>query len=397
MDETTAVKRLVDNSLRSTSSHIPLDTIQETILCRLPVKSLLRFRCICKPWDSLISKDLKFAKKHLRVSPKRQHLVTTTTPSGAEDLTMSVMSCPFDSLNLHSNLHSKSTQLDYSPILSSKYHDGLVASSDGILCFTVNGRAVLYNPCIRKLQELPYIDLPHKKGSTYYAFGFGYDPFIDNYKVVADMYIYETQVRETHSYTLGTASWKRIKDFPSKFSMNGFSKSEHGIFIRGAVNWLTSNSYGYSRNIVSLDLGKESYQEISLPDLPDLPFRDEYKQTLTLDVMRDCLCLFDIYQGKRPDRLDAFTDVWLMKEYGDKESWIKLIRLPSFASYADFMNIVYISEDNHMLLVFRNNSKFKGGVYDSKNDTITIKSSRTQDKLGMVKSKVYLESLISPS
>jgi hypothetical protein len=89
-----------------------------------------------------------------------------------------------------------------------------------------------------------------------------------------------------------------------------------------------------------------------------------------------------------------------MKEYGNKESWIKLIHLPFFGDYVYLTDIVYISEENHVLLVFnRLEQNFKWAVYDSKNDTITTKiSSKTQDNLGysLVKSKVYIESLISP-
>ncbi|GAU20919.1 hypothetical protein TSUD_24820 [Trifolium subterraneum] len=398
MDETTAVKRLGGNSLHSSppsSTYIPLDIIQDTILCRLPVKSLLRFRCICKPWDFLISKDLKFAKKHLRLSPKRQHLVTTTWRE-AEELT--VMCYPFDSLNLHSTFNSKATQLDYSPIIPSEL-DGLIASCDGLLCFAIDNRlAVLYNPCIRKVKKLPYIDLPRVLGSTHYAFG--YDPFIDNYKVVAvffsENYKYNMETIiydhvEVHSYTLGTDSWKRIKDFPSRFRFEPFL-SKHGIFMRGTVNWLAisdqSTSYYELDAIVSLHLGRESYQQISLPELS--PFYDDTSRMLRLYVMRDCLCLFEMLTP------ESFTDVWLMKEYGNKESWIKLFRLPCFA-YTLCTDIVYISEDdNHVLLVFRRKiHKFRLVVYDLKNDTITIKSSKTQDNLGMVKSKVHVESLIS--
>jgi F-box interacting protein len=290
------------------------------------------------------------------------------------------MSCPFDSLNLYSIFDSKSTQLDYSPIVSI-YQGGPIPSCDDILCFGINQRqAVLYNPCIRKLQKLPCLRRV-EGNSTHYTFG--YDPFIDNYKVVAVFNSYETQV-EVHSYTLGTDSWKRIKDFPSMFSFNGIlNEILHGIFMRGTVNWLTYSESTNSDAIVSLHLGKESYQQISLPF-----------NCFGLYVMRECLCVFEISQEEWSA---AFIDVWLMKEYGNKESWIKLFHLPCFSSYADFADIVYISEDNHMLHVFRNHRKFKWAVYDFKNDTFTVKSSQTEDNLGMVESQVCVETLMSPS
>jgi F-box interacting protein len=294
------------------------------------------------------------------------------------------MSCPFDSLNLHSNFDSKSTQLDYSPIIST-YRDGLVACCDGILCFAIDERlVVLYNPCIRKLHKLPCIDLPQVEDSTTH-YAFGYDPFIDNYKVVAVFNSYETQV-EVHSYNLCTDSWKRIKDFPSGFYLNS-DGTKHGTFMGDTVNWLTHSESTNSDAIVSLHLGKETYQEISLPDL-----RGESFKMLSLYVMRDCLCLFHITKERKSD---SFTDVWLMKEYGNKESWIKLFRIPSFGRHAFNTDIVYISEDdNHVLVLSIENYYFSWVVYDIKNGT--HENSKIQDSLGMVKSKVYIESLISP-
>jgi len=154
--------------------------------------------------------------------------------------------------------------------------------------------------------------------------------------------------------------------------------------VSGTVNWLTyCNS---SRNlcvIVSLHLGKESYEEILHPDSGNFNIS-------TLDILRDCLCIFSRKKNY------SFGDVWLMKEYGNKESWIKLIRLPSFGGYGYTVSsrMVYISEDdNHMLLIFSEDRGLKWVVYDSKNDT--IKSLKIQD-LNRVESKVYVESLISP-
>jgi hypothetical protein len=91
-----------------------------------------------------------------------------------------------------------------------------------------------------------------------------------------------------------------------------------------------------------------------------------------------------------------------MKEYGNQESWTILVRLPYFGNSRFFLytNIVYISEDdNHVLLgsseiqYGKSKHKFKWVIYDLENNT--IKSSKIHDSLGLVKSKIYVESLIS--
>src|SRR5581483_2963541 len=61
------------------SSQIPFD-IQFLIIERLPIKSLLRFRSVCKPWKSFISSSRFIAgytthsqQQHLIISFKNRH------------------------------------------------------------------------------------------------------------------------------------------------------------------------------------------------------------------------------------------------------------------------------------------------------------------------------------
>jgi hypothetical protein len=181
--------------------------------------------------------------------------------------------------------------------------------------------------------------------------------------------VWKTQVQV---HTLGTDFWTTINGFPNittkyYYHVHGHGISiEHGIFVGGTVNWLRfldSNDFNDLPVIVSLHLGKESFQEISLPDHRNLGM-------LTLDVLRDCLCIFSIS--------DPFCDVWLMKEYGNKESWVKLIHVPNFGG--NFLTkILYVFEDdNHALLVFEENDKLKWVVYNSKNDHKEFQDSRLE-------------------
>jgi len=362
-------------------THIPLDLVTE-ILCRLPVKFLMQFRCVCKSWNNLISNDLKFAKKHLSLSTKRKHLIKTTwSPVGK----LNVMSYPLNSLQLDSIFTTFPRQLEYSSI-SPKYSNNFIASCDGLLCFAIDHRrAFLLNPCIKKLKELPSLEIPQENGYTRYAFG--YDPFIHNYKVVS-VFSYDLGYDGIHAngcktqvnvHTLGTHSWRRIKDFPSLFPHN-----EPGIIVNGAANWFAySMSGNFSSVIVSLDLEKECYQEIPQPNYG-------IEDNLTLGTMRDCLCVFS--------RSYSFNDVWLMKEYKNKESWIKLIRLPRFSNpllFHDNATIIYISEDdNHVLLSVNGFPNTKWLVFDIHLNN-TINSLQIPIEL-RVNSKVYVESLISP-
>ncbi|KAL5067539.1 hypothetical protein RYX36_018426 [Vicia faba] len=358
---------------------LPLDLVAE-FLCRLPVKSLLQLRCVCKSWNNLISNDLDFTRKHLHLSTKRQTLITSTFSRSKE---LTVTSYPLDSLQLHSIFTTNATELVRSP-LNPHYCDDIIASCDGLICLANNCHVVLWNPSIRKLKKLPSLEIPQPRGRVTYAFGC--DPFINSYKVVSvfccdfeslsiDMKGCKSQVK---IYTLGTHSWRRIQDFPPCMVPCG----EPGITISGTVNWFAYSDavLSSSQVIVSLDLETESYRQISQPDYG-------MQVNLTLGTMRDCLCVFS--------HSHSFNDVWLLQKCGNKESWIKLIRLPYFGDHDYFIHhpkIVYISEDdNHVLLYFKDFSKLKWVVYDFKHEA--VENIKIQE-FSLIDSMVYIESLI---
>ncbi|KAJ1428800.1 F-box-like domain superfamily [Sesbania bispinosa] len=352
---------------------LPFELVVE-ILYRLPVKFLLQLRCVCKSWKSLIS-DPKFAKKHLRMSPShlnRHHLILSFVNPSREFI---LQAYPLPSV--FNAVITRATQLEY-PLNNRNRFDLIVGSCDGILCFAMDQRfALLWNPSIRKFKKLPSMENERREGS-YTIYGFGYDHVTDCHKVVA-VFCYEcnsgdykTQVKV---HTLGTNCWRRIEDFPS-----GVPFDDSGKFVSGTVNWLASTASSSSWVIVSLDLGKESYQELLQPDYGGVAVI-----TLSLGVLRDCLCILS--------HSDTFSDVWLMKDYGNKESWSKLFRVPYMGdpgySYP-YTKALYISEDDEVLLEFQSELV----VYDSRNGT--FKTPEIQNINGWMVPEVYVESLISP-
>ncbi|KAK7281360.1 hypothetical protein RIF29_09283 [Crotalaria pallida] len=68
--------------------------------------------------------------------------------------------------------------------------------------------------------------------------------------------------------------------------------------------------------IVSLDLRKETYKQLSLPfGLDEIPHAEP-----TIGVFGDCLCLFHDY--KRTNFV-----VWQMKEFGVEKSWTQFVNV----------------------------------------------------------------------
>jgi F-box interacting protein len=212
--------------------------------------------------------------------------------------------------------------------------------------------------------------------------GFGYDPFIDNYKVVVVLNYYDKHFcvnkTEVKIHTLGTNSWKTIQEFPFG-DCTPFEKS--GKFVSGTINWLFIEDLYRRREsrsfIVSLDLKNDSFQEILMPG-----DYGEVAEMLTLGVMRDWLCLF------------CGDDVWIMKEYGNEKSWTKLftISLPPHVRKSDGAILVvdFIEDDQVFLSTGMEPYGWELIVYDSKNDMFKISEFHT------IPHGMSFESLISP-
>ena len=120
----------------------------------------------------------------------------------------------------YDRLNSVVEELDYPVTPSSIYvYLNIVGSCNGLLLINPkNDALVLWNPSTKESRELleSPIEFPTRSRkclSTVY--GFGYDSFADDYKLVRVVTFaterFETKVKLC---SLGTNSWKQIEDFP---------------------------------------------------------------------------------------------------------------------------------------------------------------------------------------
>ncbi|XP_058782111.1 F-box/kelch-repeat protein At3g23880-like [Vicia villosa] len=348
---------------------LPFDVISE-ILARLPVKSLLQFRCVSKSWKSLIS-DPVFVKKHLYLSTTRRLLCVSYNPS----FRFILNSYSLQSVFPDTNYSITRFQFPFG-VISKRYSHYIVGSCDGILC-VANYRfppdfkhvVVLWNPSIRKFKELPPFENPTDLDRRIITYGLGYDHVSHDYKLLV---LYNSFLKGVIAkvYTLKADSWRTIKRFPSDFGR--LADYGRGIYVSGTINWMIRQCW-----IVSFDLVTESYQKI----LP--PRQQTEPKYLGLSVLRDWLCII------------SYNDVWVMKEYGILDSWTKLFNVTHLldppSSFFRLTNVLYIFQDDQVLLVFKNPwDRVLLIVYDFKNDTSKV-SFLLKDI-----SEVYVESLISP-
>ncbi|KAA8537324.1 hypothetical protein F0562_026989 [Nyssa sinensis] len=281
------------------SDHLPADAIAN-ILSRLTVNTLLRFRCVSKPWRALIDSP-DFIKSHLTASLHNSSNLSLVVKGKR------LYSVDFDSL------HS-AVELDH-PFKNSDAPD-VLGSCNGLLLVGEGHIFCLWNPSTRKYKQLPLLPIQSPKKSVGFickTYGLGYDSINDDYKVVRiveftgkddDWFISEVQI-----YSLKSNSWRRIQDFPYCLPFKlvwGVSGRDtlHSIVRRKRVP--TS-----PRLIVAIDIGVEEYRVVPQPDFSGEDFE------ISVGVLGEWLCMNGFFR-------DHF-DVWIMKDYGVKESWTKLL------------------------------------------------------------------------
>ncbi|KNA13289.1 hypothetical protein SOVF_118130 [Spinacia oleracea] len=342
-------------------SALPTEIIAE-ILSKLPVKSLLRFLCVCKSWKSLI-KSPTFVKIHLN-----QTLICNSD----RHLLLSYYSLHSAELDLHHNRLSFS-ELNHplNPLKGVR----LVGSCNGVLCISDNSfnDIILYNPLTKSHRKLPSNQFPSPKLHMN-VFGFGYDGKTDDYKVLKMVQGFEENFNsEAQVYSLNNNSWKSvqcIKGIP--FFLYYADCSD--VIVNEALHYLVTKEFEswQCTLISSFNLRTESFSLIKSPDY------DEKYNSLVLDVaeLDGCLCLMVNYNktSNCVHTLEIFerADLWVMKEYGDEESWMKLCsirQLESISGCIQLRPVVY-SKDGRRILLEINNCKF--GWYDLESETVEI-------------------------
>ncbi|KAE8713696.1 Pyridoxal phosphate phosphatase-related protein [Hibiscus syriacus] len=264
-------------------SPFPSDLIPD-ILCWLPVKTLLRLKCVSKPWRSLID-DPHFAKLHLDYSLRTSTCVECDDKAYAVD---------FDSLDnlVHSLALSKSRYLLPLDDDIANDHDSLPGN--------------------------------HYDKNT--VLGFGYDEISNDYKVVKMLRSKTQNSFKVMVYSLKADSWKRIDDFPYDFPTN----YNDGAYVNNALHWVGDEigEFHGGQVIFTLDLATEKYYDVPEGDTSfkikkcggDCP----YFGYMNAGVLGGCLCVSRDYSTCP---VEDHINVWVVKEYGVKESWTELLYL----------------------------------------------------------------------
>ncbi|XP_039049276.1 F-box protein At3g07870-like isoform X2 [Hibiscus syriacus] len=281
---------------------LPHDVILE-ILSRLPITTLVQSKSVCRSWRSIIGGSL-LANKHLLHMAENDPCIIFQSHSLIQNQYYFVDFAAFSEGN-------KSLK----KIQASTMHATLVGSSNGLLCFDNISQIHTCNPLTGDLVELPKLARnPGELG----ILGFGFSPTKKEYKVVE--IAYQRRRFRTESYhpasnsfqpwvrilTLGGSQWRSLGMVSYKF-VRPISQ----VIVSGRLHWITQPGIIMNNRVISFDLTAEQFQEVPQPDYGTLN-----KQFYELVVLRGHLCA-------AVPNASLGLDIWVMKEYNVKESWVK--------------------------------------------------------------------------
>ncbi|KAK6134424.1 hypothetical protein DH2020_031856 [Rehmannia glutinosa] len=266
------------------SDYLPQEVLIN-ILTRLPPKSLIKFRCVSKSWNSLISSPY-FITLHAQQSTCATNHFIIRSYSKNQNAEIYSVHSDSDEFHEQNDIRIENPFRD-----STRFYYRIVGSSNGVLCLSDNlfghtHSIFLWNPVIRRKVTLP---LPKSTFENTWpcmcVLGFGFDAKNDDYKVV------------------------RVAYCPVEYGYSVPPKVEV-YALRATLCGLKSKNV-----IIVFDMSNELFDEMPLPDT----LANELPYNLNTAVFGQSLAIYQ-YDARV---CSESCSVWVMNKYGDAKSWIK--------------------------------------------------------------------------
>lgn len=288
------------------------------ILVRLPVKSIIKFSCVCKVWHKLLNNNtnLDFVKLKLKYDIEIGNNKLLLTKGNL------LNSINYDPLSLSATsrpilLSDEIVKIDH-PAMDAGTR--ILSTCNGLIFAStpIGYDIYIWNPVTKEYKILPYTKSIMCRMRYVYEIGcgFGYDCGIEDYKVVAIVHDKNSNYSDVEVYTLGLDTWRMSSSIPYRLAKGGPA----GVFFNGALNWLAQSCSGTKLQVLlSFDMKDEIFVEIHQPENLD---KFNYKFVGVLGGCLSMLCSV----GK------VGFEVWVMQDYGVKESWTTLFKIDQLMS-----------------------------------------------------------------
>ncbi|PHT48898.1 hypothetical protein CQW23_13106 [Capsicum baccatum] len=316
---------------------VPLqEEIIMEILSRLPVRSLLRFKCVSKCWMTLISEPY-FTLKHRNRAKNDQNSQKFLV--SRKDLLEDEFSLYCSSLSLVQRIEEVQ-KLDCPSNGKPWRRCKLYFCYDSLVIIGVfnyrdkTNRLLLWNPSTRESIVLP--DQKFSLERCWCTWGLGYDSVSDNYKILKiDLESY------SEILALKSGSWRLTNNYPIG-NRPDLLCTESFVFVHGAFHWIDNITRS---TVTALSISSEVYTEILLPE-KILDLRPQVRAACF--SFTEKLCVYVNYTSQVGNNFRF----WVMKDYGVTESWAELFTIPG----PGFLSVIpkYRFSDGIVLLCYRN-------------------------------------------
>lgn len=295
--------------------------MQEEIMKRLPVKSLIQFRSVSKTWKSLIDSS-GFVAGHSVRHTQPQHLFVWYKDSRGEVKYVSF---------LDDDSFPKQRFVPTLPVYVKLPR--IVGTSHGLLCLEgfhwnpetsqINFKkrlAVLCNPSIRKSIAFVVPDMLDTRHEI--ILGFGVCPVTIDPKIVQitqlpawiDKKIEISNFWKVKVYSLSSRKWRSLS---SNLPSNSIRIRQPQVVIDNFIYWCGIDTAFQNRNLImSFDITNETFKVVDLPDnLASHP-----SARLSVSKLRES---FVMLEYNRNIEEQVCCSVWIMGD-GVQRSFIKL-------------------------------------------------------------------------
>lgn len=279
------------------------DLVISEILIKLPVKSLVRFKSVCKEWYSIISSP-RFAKLQLDLSktdPSNSGLVRSLfiRSSGSCDM--------FRCLTVDGEEEEVWDSIKFNRCNGIPSHGGASnpSSVNGLVCFYLkeSNCFCIWNPCVNEFCQVPF------PKSVCLNMGFGYVSGMDDYKIFAiGMSSEVPRERLALVYSLRANKWRKIDGFADELA----GLSMDGVLVNETLYWA-------SRKIIGFILRDDTSHEV-----PRTQLGNNFL-CMGLCTLDGSLCAWD-YDREGLAEADAL-ELCMFKYQSSTRCWTKLFKL----------------------------------------------------------------------
>ncbi|XP_019178066.1 PREDICTED: putative F-box protein At1g19160 [Ipomoea nil] len=331
---------------------LPMDTMID-ILARLPVKTLMRFKCVCKYFYNLIKNNHQFMDNHYEFRKGKSHCAVIDfeppQPNQVFNLIYKESECD-DVVCIYLDLPNSNTRFVKCchGMLCLILCRGDLVRSDiaAIISPEIIFDVLIFNPFTREVKTLPFIKVPKKppnKERLHIQFGFGLSNNM-TWKIIMLLSFKDSnwEIEDSHDIVMVCSqvgdlwSWRQIDVALDSLDL-GFLYYTRDFYFKGKYYWQSLKGH-----LVWFDIDDEVLGKIERPS--NAKNLDYYA------VMNESIVVVTVPQPCTEN--EDCIEIWVMDENINNINWNKQTSIFSSSDILEYFAPIGFWNPSGHLLVF---------------------------------------------